>query len=175
MGTRRLFVVWGLLCAGLLALSNADLRAQTREAPYWASLRFNEVNMRVGPSRDYPIDWVYKRQGYPVRVIRLREGWRLIRDHEGTQGWVAASQLTPKKSAMIIGVGLADLRASPTAGSALRWRAQPGVVGELLDCREAFCEIDVDGRTGWVEAQRLWGVGEGELTEPPQSIETVPE
>ncbi len=41
--------------------------AQDREVPYWATLRAEVVNMRVGPSEAYPIEWVYRRQGLPVK------------------------------------------------------------------------------------------------------------
>lgn len=139
-----------------------EARAQEREVPYWATMRFDEVNMRVGPSQEYKIDWVYKRRGLPVKVIRLREGWRLIEDHEGTQGWVAASQLSPKLGVLVIGSGAVELRAEPVASSAVRWRAQPGVIGELLRCRETYCEVDVAGRSGWAPMDRLWGAGEME-------------
>ncbi|WP_298304973.1 SH3 domain-containing protein [uncultured Erythrobacter sp.] len=136
------------------------IQAQDREVPYWATLRFDQVNMRKGPSQDYPIDWVYKRKGLPVRVVRLREGWRLVQDPEGTQGWIASSQLSPNLGALIIGDGLAELRAEPAASSLVRWKAEPGVVGDLLGCRQNYCEIDVGGRTGWVLAERVWGSGE---------------
>lgn len=134
--------------------------AQDREVPYWATLRFDEVNMRVGPSQDYPIDWVYKRKGLPVKVVRLREGWRLVQDPDGTQGWIAASQLSPKLGALIVGEGMAELRETPAADAPLRWQAQPGVVAELLRCRDSYCEIDASGRSGWVLADRIWGTGE---------------
>ncbi len=160
MSTLRFLAHIGL-CAILLGTVLAEgARAQNREVPYWATLRFNEVNMRVGPSREYKIEWVYKRKGLPVKVVRVRDSWRLVQDHEGTQGWVAASQLDPQLGALIIGDGLADLRAEPGETSALRWRAQPGVVAELMRCRDTYCEIDVDGRNGWVSMDRLWGVGE---------------
>jgi SH3-like domain-containing protein len=161
----KAFRILALFAAALALWTSAGSDgawAQDREVPYWATLRFDEVNMRVGPSRDYPIDWVYKRKGLPVKVVRLREGWRLVEDHEGTQGWIAASQLSPTLGALIVGEGLAELREEPEAGSPLRWRAQPGVVGELLRCREDYCEIDVKGRSGWVAQDRLWGVGEME-------------
>ncbi len=150
--------LFALVLAASVATSEAH--AQDREVPYWATLRFDEVNMRVGPSGEYKIDWVYRRKGLPVRVIRLREGWRLVQDHEGTQGWIAASQLSPSLGVLIVGDGLADMREDASASSALRWRAEPGVVGALVRCREGFCEIDVAGRTGWVVEERLWGVGE---------------
>lgn len=143
-----------------IAALPAAVQAQDREVPYWATLRFDQVNMRKGPSQDFPIDWVYKRKGLPVKVVRLREGWRLVQDPDGTQGWIASSQLSPKLGALIVGEGVAELRAEPKPIAALRWQAQPGVVAELLRCRESFCEIDAGGRSGWVMADRIWGAGE---------------
>src|SRR3569623_1682469 len=76
----------------LIALS-VPAGAQDRETPYWASLRSDEVNMRVGPSEDYQISWVYRRAGLPVKVVRIKEGWRLVRDSEGAEGWVVGRLL----------------------------------------------------------------------------------
>jgi len=135
----------------------APLSAQDRTLPYWASLRYEKVNMRVGPSAEYPVTWVYQRQGLPVKVVRLREGWRLIEDHEGTQGWIAASQLDPARGGLVIGTGLAEVRAEPNAASAVKWRAEPGVVTKLKTCRTGWCEVDIAGRKGWISAGRLWG------------------
>jgi len=142
------------------SLAVSEAQAQDRDVPYWATMRFGEVNMRVGPSREYKIKWVYKRKGLPIKVIRLREGWRLVEDHEGTRGWIAASQLSPALGALIIGEGVVELRQDSSASSSIRWRAEPGVVGELLRCRQSFCEIDVGGRSGWVASARLWGAEE---------------
>lgn len=145
------------ILAVCLALLVAPLRAQDRTLPYWATLRYEKVNMRVGPSNEYPITWVYVRKGLPVKVVRIREGWRLVEDHQGEQGWIAASQLDPARGAMVVGEGVVDLRAQPNPSSALRWRAEPGVVGKLSTCREGWCEVDVAGRKGWITATRLWG------------------
>ncbi|KPF65276.1 SH3 domain-containing protein [Porphyrobacter sp. AAP60] len=141
----------------LAAMFAAPLAAQDRALPYWASLRYDEVRMRVGPSEEYPIEWVYKRKGLPVKVVRVREGWRLVEDPEGTQGWIASSQLNPARWVLVAGEGLADVRAEGAAASALKWRAQPGVVAALLRCREAWCEVDIAGRKGWIARDRLWG------------------
>jgi SH3-like domain-containing protein len=134
--------------------------AQERETPYWASIRSKEVNMRVGPSENYPVDWVYKRKGLPLKVVRLMQGWRLVVDPDGTQGWVFAALLSPERTALVTGERLAPIRAEPSASAPLRWNAEPGVVGKLGDCEAGWCEFDVDGRRGWIEADRLWGDGE---------------
>ena len=52
--------------------------AQDEDVPYWASIRADEVNMRVGPAESYGIAWVYRRPELPVRVVRRSEGWRLV-------------------------------------------------------------------------------------------------
>ncbi|HBQ91577.1 MAG TPA: hypothetical protein DD795_00955, partial [Erythrobacter sp.] len=104
----------------------APLQAQDRETPYWATIRASVLNMRVGPSADYKIDWVYRLPGLPVKVLRLMEGWRLIEDPDGAQGWVVARLLSPDRGAIVIGDGLAELRDGPSHDAMLKWRVEPG-------------------------------------------------
>jgi len=148
-----------LLPLALISLA-IPAAAQDREVPYWATLRAEEVNMRVGPSEAYPIEWVYRRPGLPVKVLRVNQGWRLVEDPGGERGWIIARLLDPHRGAIVIGEGLAELHAAPEAGAQVKWRAEPGVVGALGDCEAGWCELDVAGREGWVRAERLWGAGE---------------
>ncbi len=134
--------------------------AQDREVPYWATIRASELNMRVGPSVDYKVDWVYRRPGLPVKVVRMMEGWRLIEDPTGSRGWVVARLLSPDRGAIVVGKGLGELRADPAGNSTLKWRVEPGVVGILGDCMRGWCEFTVGKRHGWIVQNRLWGAGE---------------
>lgn len=143
-----------------LAVFVAPAQAQERDVPYWASIRASELNMRVGPSRDYKVSWVYRRPGLPVKVVRVMEGWRLIQDPGGEQGWVVARLLSPDRTAIVIGEKPLALRDAPGDSGILRWRAEPGVVGEIGDCGDGWCEFDVDGRSGWVRQDRLFGAQE---------------
>jgi len=138
----------------------APTAAQDRDVPYWATLRSDEVNMRVGPSEDFPVEWVYRRQGLPVKVVRLNQGWRLVEDPDGARGWIIRRLLDPKRGAIVIGDGLAEMRASPESGAKLLWRVEPGVVGALGDCEDGWCRFDVNGNRGWIEAKRIWGDGD---------------
>jgi SH3-like domain-containing protein len=153
----RIVLVISLALSALIANSAAN--AQSREVPYWASVRWSEVNMRVGPSEDYKIDWVYKRPELPLKVIRVVDGWRLVEDPDGTQGWVIARSLRLKRTALVKGDGLAAMRADPNASAAIKWNAQSGVVGALGECEAGWCEFNVGGRKGWVRESRLWGTG----------------
>lgn len=138
----------------------SPVAAQDRETPYWATIVTDELNMRVGPSMQYQIDWVYRREGLPVKVVRVVDRWRLIQDSEGTQGWVSSQFLSLQRGAVVIGDGLAPMRDAPSDNGALKWNAEPGVVGELGKCDGGWCELDVAGRIGWIEASRIWGAGE---------------
>lgn len=151
-----MFTRFLLSILALLALA-APARAQDREVPYWATIRAEILNMRVGPSADYKIEWVYRRKGLPVKVIRVMEGWRLIEDPAGDQGWVVARLLSPDRGAIVVGEGETAMRADPTADAAVKWRLEPGVVGTLGDCNEGWCEFTVGNRSGWVAKDRLWG------------------
>lgn len=146
----------------LLVLSGigAPAYAQEREVPYWASIRAEQVNMRKGPSLNFPIDWVYQRPGLPLKVVRVMQGWRLVQDPDGTQGWIVGRLLTLERGAIVIGEGLAAMREEPDDTANLMWQAEPGVVGELGDCRNNWCEFSVGGREAWIAQDRLWGAGE---------------
>ena len=131
--------------------------AQKREVPYWASLRASEAYMRVGPSENFPIDWVYRRPGLPVKVLRINQGWRLIEDPDGTRGWVRRKLLTPERGAIVVGDGLAEMHAAGDADARVLWRAEPGVVGALGDCDDGWCEFAVGPRKGWMRASAAVG------------------
>ncbi len=137
----------------------APAATQDREVPYWASLRADKVNMRAGPAEDYRIEWVYRRKQLPLKVLRLKEGWRLVEDPRGTKGWMLARFLTRERGAIVAGVGPADMRENADAGSRVLWRLAPGVVGKLGDCAAGSCRLELDGRKGFVRQDRLWGAG----------------
>lgn len=151
-----------LIALALLASATIAMPAaaqQDREVPYWASLRVDKVNMRVGPGEDYRITWVYRRKQLPLRVLRLKEGWRLVEDPDGAKGWMLARFLTPERGAIVIGEGMADMRQSGDENVRLLWRLQPGVTGKLGNCDKGWCRFAVAQRVGYVPQDRLWGAG----------------
>lgn len=150
-----------LAALGAVVAAPAPIIAQEApEIPYWASVRVNEVNMRVGPGEDYRILWVYKRPMLPLKVVRVKEGWRLVRDPDGAQGWVLARFLTRKRGGFVQGTEPADMREAGDAGARLLWQLAPGVVGQLGDCEKGWCALTVGPRKGYVQQDRLWGAGE---------------
>lgn len=146
-----------ILIAALLLSAVGPAAAQSDvELPYWASISVDEARMRKGPSPDVPVTWEYRRKDLPVRVIARFETWRKIEDPDGTQGWMAARLLSRTRTAIVTG-GIRPMREEPSVSAAVAYRAEPGVVGRITDCKDGWCRIDVSGRKGWIETDHIWG------------------
>jgi SH3-like domain-containing protein len=52
-----------------LFLNATAVFAEELPLPRFASLRSDTVYMRAGPGERFPIEWVYKRKGYPIQII----------------------------------------------------------------------------------------------------------
>lgn len=147
------------------ALILAAPATAARKVPYWASLNAGEVMMRTGPGRNFPADWLYKRKGLPVKVVKTYKAehaeWRRIQDPDGAEGWVQANLLSDQRTALVTG-DVRPLRDKPNATASTVWRAEPGVVGKISQCTNGWCIFDVNGRSGYVEIQHLFGVAADE-------------
>ena len=148
-----------ILAATLFSgLQFASATAQSaKKTPYWASIDEDKARMRTGPSTEFPIKWVYKRQDLPVKVVAVHSVWRKVQDPDGDQGWMHVRLLSPKRTGMITPGSVVPLRASPSETAEISWRAEPGVVGEISDCEKGWCRFDTKGRAGFVAVTRLYG------------------
>ena len=57
------------------------------------SLKKNKVNVRYGPSFEFPIKYVYKKIDFPIKQIDKKENFRRIIDIKNNSGWIHVSQL----------------------------------------------------------------------------------
>ncbi len=151
----RGFVAMAIAMCGTLA-SAAD-----RPVPYWASVTAGDALMRTGPGRNYPAVWRYRRKGLPVKVLQVHESWRKVSDRDGTVGWVSAALLSAERTAIVVGE-IRPMLASPEEGSRILWRAAPGVIGKVRHCANGWCKFDVDGKSGFIASNGIWGIEPGE-------------
>jgi SH3-like domain-containing protein len=151
-----------LLVACALSLATAQAQPQ-RQTPYMASIASGRAMMRTGPGQNYPGTWLYVRRDLPIRVVRVYREWRMIEDPGGTRGWMLVSLLSDQRTGIVVGAGNAELRDSPDEASAVRFHAQPNVVGRVSRCTNGWCWFDVRGRAGYIRVARLWGVDANEV------------
>ncbi len=150
------------LAAFLVPAAQAD---EQLPLPRFVSLKSNEVNVRRGPSRDHQILWTYQVRGLPVEIIAEHDVWRQIRDWEGGQGWVYGGLLSGERTVMVLGE-LSTMYLQPVADTRRVAELEPGVVAELVACETDWCQVSVEGYTGWVDRNRLWGVYPDEIVSP---------
>ncbi len=130
--------------------------------PRFASLASSEVNVRTGPSTDHPIRWAYSRVGLPVRIVEESELWRRIEDPDGERGWTHSSLLSIRRTVMVLGPGIQELRRAAAEDGRIVARLEPGVLGEYDRCEGDWCRIEVADELGWLPRSAVWGIASGD-------------
>ena len=120
------------------------------------SLKNNEVNLRLGPSFEYPIKLTYKKKYLPVIILDRSENWRKIKDFESNSGWVHISQLTKRQTA-INNKSNSILFKKPTIYSKPVARLESGRLVLIKKCNLKWCKISSGNFKGWIKKSYLWG------------------
>ncbi len=149
------------LAKSLLGIAVILLPASAAQAQQFASLRNDKVYLREGPTYQHRVLWVYQRKGWPMQVIDSYEGWRRVRDKDGTTGWVSALMLSPVRTVVVTAAAKAPIAANP--GGKVIALAEPGVVAGLKACKPRICEVSAGDIDGWIDKNKIWGVGAGEV------------
>ncbi|MBW8298198.1 MAG: SH3 domain-containing protein, partial [Hydrogenophaga sp.] len=135
--------------------------------PRFVSLKAKRVNLRIGPSTDYAVSWLYLKSGLPVEIIQEYENWRRIRDADGTEGWVSQTLLSGERTAVAApwmrgNDVYVNLRADSQSTASVVAKLEPGVVMRLEECTGNWCLAEAGGVNGWVVQSEIWGAYPGE-------------
>jgi len=123
---------------------------------YFLTLRFNNVNLRQGPSFDYPVKIFYKKKYLPILIQDTSDNFKKIKDHENNTGWIHRSQLSKKKAAITL-IDKVIMFKSATIFSKPLVVIEKGRLCLVARCKDDWCKIKVDKYSGWVKKQSLWG------------------
>ena len=118
-------------------------------------LKNDKVNVRYGPSFDYPIKYIYKKINLPVKVIDKKENFRRIIDNKKNGGWIHISQL--KKNNSVIATKDKILFKNPTSFAKPIALIKQGRLLILEKCEQEWCEITSGEFQGWVKTDNIWG------------------
>ena len=131
-------------------------RSTASENINFLSLKNNKVNLRQGPSFEYPIKLVYKKKYLPVIIIDKSGTWRQIKDFENNSGWIHISQLSKRKSAINI-KNNSIIYKKPTIYSKPIAKLEVGRLVSIKKCKTKWCKIATGGYSGWIFKDSLWG------------------
>tara|TARA_B100000035_G_scaffold251215_1_gene220312 strand:- start:492 stop:932 length:441 start_codon:yes stop_codon:yes gene_type:complete len=124
---------------------------------YFLTLRNDKVNLRQGPSFDYPVKIFYKKQFLPVLIQDQSDNFRKVRDHENNTGWIHISQLSKKKAAITIDDNLV-LFSNSTIYSNPIAILKKGRLVRINKCKDEWCKIKSGEYKGWLQKKNLWGL-----------------
>ena len=124
---------------------------------YFRTLRNDKVNLRNGPSFDYPVKIFYTKKFLPVLIQDSSNNFRKIRDHENNSGWIHISQLSKKKAAIVTDDDLlmferATIYSNPVA------ILKKGRLVKINKCKEGWCKVKSSEFKGWIKNESLWGL-----------------
>ena len=123
---------------------------------FFLTLRYDNVNLRQGPSFDYPVKIFYKKKYLPVLVKDTSDNFRKIKDHENNTGWIHRSQLSKKKAALIFDEKVTMFKNSTVFSKPIAV-LEKGRLCLISKCKGDWCKIKVEKYSGWVKKQNLWG------------------
>ena len=118
-------------------------------------LKNNKVNVRYGPSFEYPIKFIYNKKYLPLKVIDKKDNFRRVIDHKKNSGWIHVSQLKKSNSLVVTKKKIMFKRSS--------FFSKPVVwvdIGRLLiikKCKKNWCKVQTKKYKGWIETTNIWG------------------
>ena len=122
----------------------------------FSTLRYNNVNLRQGPSKDYPVKIFYQKKYLPILVQDTSDNWRKIRDQENNTGWIHRSQLSQRKAAITVDDQVILFKNSTIFSKPLAV-LEKGRLCLISKCNEDLCKVEIDEYKGWIKKRSLWG------------------
>ena len=119
------------------------------------SLKKDKVNVRYGPSFEFPVKFIYKKINLPIKQIDKKENWRRIIDQKNNSGWIHWSQLKPTNS--IIPLKDKILFKKPSNFSRPLAKIKKGRLLLVQKCNGDWCKVKSEKFKGWIKTDNIWG------------------
>jgi len=126
------------------------------EEDYFMMLKYSKVNVRFGPSRDYPVKFIYRKAFLPVQIIDKKDNFRKIIDHKKNSGWIELSQLKKINSLIILSDRIVFKK--PTKNSKPIINLEAGKLLLVKKCKDNWCKVSTNKYSGWIQANNVWGI-----------------
>ncbi len=130
----------------------------TPPLPKFVATKNAPCNMRVGPGKQFPVDWVYNYPGTPFKVLAEFQGWYKVKDITGTTGWIIKPLLTKRPTKMVLKE--TQLLKTDTPNSRIQAVLKPHVIVSIKSCSKKACKATLKHESlklsGYLNPQHLW-------------------
>jgi len=149
-------------------LTSLNLYAETGkvtglEIPRFVSLKSNDVNLRVGPSTNYPIQLKYISQNLPVEIIDEFDVWRKARDHNGMIGWLHKSLIKGERFILTGYKNEKEINLYNRPNGKIIGIIKKNNILDLEICLINWCKVSQNKIKGWLLKKNVWGVYDFEI------------
>ena len=133
------------------------------EIPRFVSLKSNDVNLRVGPSTNYPIQLKYISQNLPVEIIDEFDVWRKARDHNGMIGWLHKSLIKGERFILTGYKNEKEINLYNRPNGKIIGIIKKNNILDLEICLINWCKVSQNKIKGWLLKKNVWGVYDFEI------------
>ena len=145
-------------------VSNANIGKETGlEIPRYVSLKSDDANIRVGPSKNYPIEIKYIIKNYPLKVLEEYEDWRKVEDFKKNIGWIHKSLISGTRTGIVLSNNNKTIKLLNTLGGDIIGEIGKGNIIFLEKCKIDWCLVSSGNYKGWMDKKYIWGVNEKEI------------
>ena len=130
--------------------------------PRFVSIKSNDVNLRVGPSMNYPIKIKYLQKNMPIEIIDEYDVWREVKDFHNQKGWIHKSLIKGDRFAIISTNENKKYNLLDHPNGKKIGLIKKNNIVELKKCLISWCLISHSNHKGWILKEDLWGVYKNE-------------
>ena len=153
-------ILFTILCLDIYAKKGP---VTNLELPRFVSLKSNDVNLRVGPSVNYPIELKYTQINLPVEIIDEFDVWRKIKDNENNIGWLHKSLIKGDRFVLTVDKkNVTKIIYSRPNGNQIGMVEKNNILS-LESCLKNWCLVSHQKIRGWLSKEYIWGVYETEV------------
>tara|TARA_B100000579_G_scaffold314023_1_gene263488 strand:- start:259 stop:825 length:567 start_codon:yes stop_codon:yes gene_type:complete len=145
--------------------SSADIGKETGlEIPRYVSLKSNDANIRVGPSKNYPIVIKYIKKNYPLKILEEYQEWRKIEDYKKNTGWIHKSLISGTRTGLVLSKeNKKNIELLNTLDGNVVGEMGYGNIIHLEKCKIDWCLVSLGNFKGWMNKKYIWGIKEKEI------------
>ena len=145
-------------------ICNAEIGKETGlKIPRYISLKSNDANIRVGPSKNYPIEIKYIKKNYPLKVLEEYEDWRKVEDFQKNFGWIHKSLISGTRTGIVLSNDNKTIKLLNTLNGNVIGEIGNGNIIFLEKCKIDWCLVSLGDFKGWMDKKYIWGVKEKEI------------
>ena len=145
-------------------VSNANIGKETGlEIPRYVSLKSDHANIRVGPSKNYPIEIKYIKKNYPLKVLDEYEEWRKVEDFNRNIGWIHKSLISGIRTGIVLSNDNKNIKLLNTINGNFIGEIGSRNIVFLEKCKIDWCLVSLGNFEGWMDKNYIWGVKEKEI------------